>query len=64
LKFGDFVNGKKVRAVYLEGTTHYIKIGETTNEGTRTYNEDIKSVVTKELMKNIEYRINWNLERC
>jgi len=54
---GDYVNGKIVRAVYLEGATHYIKIGEPTKEGIRIYNEDIKSVVAKEQFANIEYKV-------
>ena len=50
---GDFVNGKKIISAYLDGATQYIKYEF--YDGTRIYNEDIKSIVTKELYKQIEY---------
>lgn len=39
------MNGYKVRAAYLEGTTKYIKLD---TSGTRTYDEDIKTILTHE----------------
>ena len=57
IEVGDYVNGYKVRAVYLEGATHYIKLEPRDEKGTRTYNEDIKSIVTKEQFENCMYKV-------
>ena len=57
VEVGDYVNGHKVTAVYLDGATKYIKLDNAyeNGEGTRTYEEDIKTLVTKEQYKSIEY---------
>lgn len=57
IEVGDYVNGHKVRAVYLKGTTHYIKLDFENEKGKRFYNEDVKSIVTKEQFSNMEYRV-------
>ena len=57
IEVGDYVNGLRVRATYLDGINHYIKIGEPTKEGIRTYNGDIKSIVTKEQFESMSYKV-------
>ena len=62
IEVGDYVNGHLVKAVYLEGTNKYIKLDnsysvENNFVGVRTYTEDIKSIVTKEIIRANEYRI-------
>ena len=54
---GDFVNGIRVEYVYRpEGTyVKYIVINENHLIGS---NDDIKSIVTKEQMKTIEYEVS------
>lgn len=59
---GDFVNGHKVTAVYLDGATKYIKLDnaysiENNFSGIRTYNKDIKSILTKEQYDQNCYRL-------
>lgn len=56
IECGDYVNGYIVRRTYLDGETHYIKLGEQIT-GNRTYNDDIKSIVTKEMMESISYKV-------
>ena len=56
IQCGDYVNGYIVRRTYLDGETHYIKLGEQIT-GNRTYNDDIKLVVTKEMMESISYKV-------
>lgn len=56
IQCGDYVNGYIVRRTYLDGETHYIKLGEQIT-GNRTYNDDIKSIVTKEMMESISYKV-------
>lgn len=46
IEVGDIVNEHYVRATYLEGITRYIKLGNSC--GTRTYEKDIKSILTHE----------------
>ena len=53
---GDYVNRYIVRRTYLDGETHYIKLGEQIT-GNRTYNDDIKSIVTKEQFESISYKV-------
>ena len=56
---GDYVNGELVTSVYDENKEdEQIQI-EVNNQGNYTYyiNEDIKSIVTKEQFKSIEYRV-------
>lgn len=47
---GDFVNGHKVKAIYLDGATKYIKLDNAykNGQGTRTYEENIETILTKE----------------
>lgn len=56
---GDYVNGHRVKAVYLDGVTKYIKLDNSYEDrkGVRTYSEDIKSIVTKQQFSNIEYKV-------
>ena len=56
IECGDYVNGYIVRRTYLDGETHYIKLGEQIT-GNRTYTDDIKSIVTKEMMESISYKV-------
>lgn len=56
IQCGDYVNGYIVRRTYLDGETHYIKLGEQITRN-RTYNDDIKSIVTKEKMDSISYKV-------
>lgn len=51
---GDYVNGYYVRATYLEGPIKYIKLDN--NSGIRTYEEDIKSILTHEQFEANEYK--------
>ncbi len=53
----DYVNGYKVRAVYLDGNTPYIKLEPKDKEGTRIYEKDIKSIVTHEQFKRMQYNL-------
>lgn len=47
---GDIVNNHRVKAVYLDGATKYIKLHNSYDNGLgiRTYNEDIQTILTKE----------------
>ena len=56
IECGDYVNGYIVRRTYLDGAIHYIKLGEQIT-GNRTYNDDIKTIVTKEMMESISYKV-------
>ena len=57
IEVGDYVNGHKVRAVYLDGNTPYIKLGPKDKEGTRIYEKDIKSVLTHEQFESMQYNL-------
>ncbi len=50
IEVGDVVNEYRVKAVYLEGATKYIKLSNSyeNGQGIRTYEEDIKTILTKE----------------
>ena len=50
IECGDFVNGHKVKAIYLNGATKYIKLDNAykDGQGTRTYEENIETILTKE----------------
>lgn len=54
---GDYVNGHLVTATYLLGVRKYIKLDNAyeNGKGIRTYEKDIKSVVTKEQFSSVEY---------
>ena len=55
IEVGDYVNGYKVRDVYLEGERHYIKLNGL--EHARIYDDDIKSIVTHEQFNSIKYEV-------
>lgn len=59
IRVGDIVNGYRVKAVYLEGATKYIKLDNSyeNGQGTRTYEEDIKTILTKEQVEANQYVI-------
>lgn len=59
VKVGDFVNGHLVVNLYLKGTTKYIKLDNAYKDGKgiRTYEEDIKSIVTHEQFESMEYKV-------
>lgn len=59
IEVGDYVNGYKVKAVYLKGYRKYIKLSNAyeNGKGIRTYSEDIKSIVTKELFNSVKYEV-------
>ena len=54
IEVGDYVNGAYVRATYLDGETHYIKLNYS---DTRVYDYMIESIVTKEQFSYMEYRL-------
>lgn len=65
IKVGDIVNNHFVKAIYLDGATKYIKLDnayskENNNSGIRTYNEDIKTIMTKEIYEDELYNIEYN----
>ena len=58
---GDYVNGERVEVKYLEGYRHYIKLSNRDKAKlfeNRIYDDNIKSIVTKEMFKSVEYEIN------
>lgn len=55
IEVGDYVNGMYVRATYLEGENHYIKLEGL--EHTRVYENDIKNIVTHEQFNSIKYEV-------
>ena len=59
IEVGDYVNGELVTSVYDENKEDEQIQFEVNNQGNYTYyiNEDIKSIVTKEQFKSIEYRL-------
>lgn len=62
IQVGDYVNGHRVRVVYLDGKTKYIKLDnlhsvENNFSGVRTYESDIKSIVTHEQFEREKYVI-------
>ena len=59
IECGDFVNGHKVKAIYLNGATKYIKLDNAyeNGQGTRTYEETIKTILTKEQVEANQYVI-------
>lgn len=50
IEVGDIVNEYRVKAVYLEGATKYIKLSNSyeNGQGIRTYEEDVKTILTRE----------------
>lgn len=64
---GDIVNGHGVRKVYLDGAVKYMKLDnshsvENNFSGVRTYEEDIKTILTKEQMEANQYVVKRNME--
>lgn len=64
---GDIVNGHGVRKVYLDGAVKYIKLDnayspENHFTGVRTYEDDIKTILTKEQMEANQYVVKRNME--
>lgn len=59
VKPGDFVNGHRVKAVYLDGATKYIKLHNSYDNGLgiRTYKEDIKTILTREMYAQNCYKV-------
>lgn len=59
IRAGDFVNGKLVTDVYLDGATKYIKLDNAyeNGKGVRTYAEDIKTIVTCEQFESMSYKV-------
>lgn len=59
IEVGDFVNGHRVKAVYLDGATKYIKLHNSYDNGLgiRTYKEDIKTILTKEMYAQNCYKV-------
>lgn len=56
IEVGDYVNEEYVRATYLDGERKYIKVGSEIN-GKRTYEKDIKSIVTHQQFNSIKYEV-------
>ena len=54
IEVGDYVNGYRVRCVYLEGKKHYIKLE---NFDLRVYDKEIKSIVTHEQFEAMKYKV-------
>lgn len=64
---GDIVNNHYVKAVYLDGAVKYIKLDnayspENHFTGVRTYEDDIKTILTKEQMEANQYVVKRNME--
>ena len=64
---GDIVNGHCVRKVYLDGAVKYMKLDnshsvENNFSGVRTYEDDIKTILTKEQMEANQYVVKRNME--
>ena len=64
---GDIVNNHYVKAVYLDGAVKYMKLDnshsvENNFSGVRTYEDDIKTILTKEQMEANQYVIKRNME--
>ena len=59
IECGDFVNGHKVKAIYLNGATKYIKLDNAykDGQGTRTYEENIETILTKEIYMANCYKV-------
>lgn len=60
VQVGDYVNGELVVAIHKNYVCDEIKLGtalETACNYTATLNEDIKSIVTKEMFSSMEYRL-------
>ena len=55
IEVGDYVNGYKVRATYLDGEKHYIKLDVL--DDIRVYDMNIKSIVTHEQFNSIKYEV-------
>lgn len=57
---GDYINGCLVTAIYDEYKNDNTIQFETNYEGRYRYytDEEIKSIVTKEMMKSVEYRVD------
>ena len=57
IEFGDYVNGKLVEDIF-DKTNYADKSIKLKGSGDYWYNEHIKSIVTKEQFKQMEYKIN------
>lgn len=60
VQVGDYVNGELVVAIHKNYVCDEIKLGialETACNYTAILNEDIKSIVTKEMFYSMEYRL-------
>lgn len=59
IRVGDIVNGYRVKAVYLEGATKYIKLDNAyeNGQGIRTYEENIETILTKEQLEANCYKV-------
>ena len=64
IEVGEFVNGYRVKAVYLDGATKYIKLDNAyaNGQGTRTYEESIKTILTKESYMANCYKVGGKYE--
>ena len=57
IEVGDYVNGFKVEDVYKPEGTYVLWLTLSCNPIDRWKNEDIKSVITREQMKSLEYKV-------
>lgn len=57
IEVGDYVNGEKVDTVLRDGIIYYDKLRIHTTEYNDYFEEDIKSIVTKEQFASMEYKI-------
>ena len=62
IEVGDYVNGYMVENIDAGLNGDIIEIATGTNyfQSPSLYNEDIKSIVTKEMFSNVEYRVENN----
>lgn len=54
----DYVNGERVEDVFMHGLIHFEKFKIQTTEYNDYFEEDIKTIVTKEQFKAVEYEVD------
>ena len=57
IEMGDYVNGERVEEVFRDGIVYYDKLRIHTTENNDYFEEDIKSIVTKENFASMQYKL-------